>query len=242
MAGPSCLVAGRAIVTGVADLGHWRSGFGHYRLGGGNARYLMRLQPGHHLPPEAADLFQKHIVRHRAAVQADQQCVGTRLVSLGDQAFGDFVRRTPGHVFGAFFDILHRHVVEVFPSESGLLEVFLADVAGGVGADIATLWLDGGFGEVAVAEQCPIEVQMVKAVFLDCPSLAVGHVGIHTDRQVIGGDGSAVLLLHGGVMANNVPRRPPGAIPGVMEIFLRAANSIDSRLPTIGIQTGGPGC
>src|SRR5438874_56221 len=69
-------------------------------FGGGNSRYLMRLQFGQHLGAEATDLFQEQCIRHRPEIEVEQERVCSCVFGGLDNKFGHLFRGAPGELAG----------------------------------------------------------------------------------------------------------------------------------------------
>src|SRR5262249_8224794 len=86
------------------------------RLSGLDQRYAphdMSFKRGEHFASKTADLLKEHLLGHRASIEADQHRAGTRMISRCDDAFGDFLGRSPRHVLGLSRYVIHSHIAKV---------------------------------------------------------------------------------------------------------------------------------
>ncbi len=163
---------------------------------------LVRLEPRQHVLGEAMHLGQEYFLRHRAAIHVDQDRAGAHRIGLGDDAARDLVRPAlraglglDGDVHGHF---LQTHAV-VMPGAQFftqmLFRTFL-EIAGGLARR-----------DVVEIEQRIVEIDRVRAVFLDRLLFAVGDIGIDHDVEMIGRDPLAAFREAGGIMPDRVLAR-----------------------------------
>src|SRR6516162_11324921 len=101
-------------------------------------------------------------MRQHPAIEADLHCVGARTVARFDDPPGYLIRRAPWHLLGLPLDIGHRQTAKILARELRGAQILGADIIGRRRTRIAGLALPVGLGEVAVAEQDPIEIEMVR--------------------------------------------------------------------------------
>src|SRR5438309_8021652 len=160
------------------------------RSDGGLLRQRNTLDPvgvqyRQYVTGKAPDLLNEHRVRQHPAIEADLYSVGAGAVGGVDDPPRNLVPGTPRHVLGLALDIGHRQAAKILAGELRGAQILGADVIGRSGARIAGFALPLGLGEVAVAEQGTVEVEMVRAHLAHRPGLAVGDIGADAERQMV---------------------------------------------------------
>ena len=74
----------------------------------------MRLECRHDLLGEAADLFDKHLVRRSTTIQGNLHYIGAGVFGIRNDSFGDFLGSSQGQVLGPARDILFGHIAHDF--------------------------------------------------------------------------------------------------------------------------------
>jgi hypothetical protein len=126
----------------------------------GHALDLVGVQCWEHLCGKTPDLLDKHLVRQDAAIEGHLHGAGARTLGRVDDPPCDLVRGTPRHVLGLALDIGHRQAAKILAGELRGAQILGTDAIGRPGTRIAGLAQPLGLGEVAVAEQCAIEIEL----------------------------------------------------------------------------------
>ena len=171
----------------------------------------MRLEARQDFAGKALDLIHEQIVRQAAAVHCDLHLVGAGAFGGVDDALGDLVGGAHRHVLRLLLELCHRQVAEFRAQVLRRAQILRPHVIGGGGARIPRFALLLDLGEIAVAEQCAVEIEDVRPVFAQCLRLRIGDIGGDAEREMVGRDAVAGLRQARRVKANDVVAQTAGA-------------------------------